>query len=91
MIDRSDIRWYNKNIDINKLNRSDIMTWLDVYNFLHSKANNVKEIDPNVWSQDVMVHDAETGEERPCDVWEVMDESGEKRLVIAVNDEYFQS
>lgn len=67
------------------------MTWLDVYNFLNSKANNVKEIDPNVWSQDVMVYDTETGEERSCDVWEVMNESGEKKLVIAVNDEYFQS
>ena len=66
------------------------MTWLELYEFLHKKANNSNEIGTVDWNQRVMVHDSETGEENGCDVWEVTNEdSGQKRLVAAVNDQYF--
>ena len=63
------------------------MTWLDLYNFLHNKANNIKELDSDSWGKTVFVHNAETGEEVSCDVWSITDDNNKPRLVLAINEE----
>lgn len=61
------------------------MTWLDLYNYLHTQANlNVGNFD---WSVPVMIHDASTGEEHYCDTWVVSSNIGGDRVVLATNIE----
>jgi hypothetical protein len=60
------------------------MTWLELYNFLHKIANNVDNLNPNLWQQKVLVHNAETGDEYTCDTWELTDNKN-KRIVIVFN------
>lgn len=36
------------------------MTWLDLYNFLHEQANNIKNIGKFPWQENVEVFDWET-------------------------------
>lgn len=61
------------------------MTWLDLYNFLHTNANNLSKINDmsRFWNQSVVVHDIETGDEYACDTL-ILDES---KLVISINNE----
>ncbi len=61
------------------------MTWLDLYNFLHSQANDLKNIGKINWQEPVMVHDANTGDETHCDTWVVSINYSESRLVLATN------
>ena len=56
------------------------MNWLDLYNLLHEKANNVKNLDSELWKQQVMAHNGETGDEYPLDTFEI-----DGRLVLAFN------
>lgn len=61
------------------------MSWLDLYNYLHTQANfNVGKFD---WQAPVMVHDASTGDEFNCDTWVISNDSGEDRVVLATNIE----
>ena len=39
------------------------MTWLELYQFLNSKANDVSNLDSKIWDQHVVVHNGETGDE----------------------------
>ena len=57
------------------------MTWLDLYNMLRQKANDIKNLDSDLWSRPVMVHNAETGDEYVCDTWEI-----DQRIVLVFND-----
>lgn len=57
------------------------MTWLDLYNMLHQKANDIKNLDSDIWSRPVMVHNAETGDEYVCDTWNI-----DSRLVLVYNE-----
>ncbi len=63
------------------------MTWLDLYNFLHQKANDINNPDQNMWQQKVVVHNAETGDEYPTDTWIVTDNRNFDRLVLVINAE----
>lgn len=63
------------------------MTWLDLYNFLYSQANEVKNIGKINWQDPVMVHDASTGDEINCDTWIISDPRGDDRLVLATKIE----
>lgn len=63
------------------------MTWLDLYNFLHTKANNTSNLDNYNWGQQVMVHNAETGDEYSADTWVITNSLGQDRLVLVFNDE----
>ena len=56
------------------------MTWLDLYNVLHQKANDISNLDDELWSRHVMVHNAETGDEYTCDTWNI-----NGRLVLVFN------
>lgn len=63
------------------------MTWLDLYNFLHSKAHDFKNFGKFNWNSPAIVHDASTGDEYRCDTWIVSDDNGNDRLVIVTNIE----
>lgn len=67
------------------------MTWSDLYSFLHKKANDVTNLDEYNWNQQVMIHNAETGDEYPADTWIIANSIGEDRLVLVINsDEIFR-
>ena len=58
------------------------MTWLELYNFLHEKANDVKNLDSELWQSEVVIHDATTGDEAAVDTWEI---DGETRLAYNID------
>lgn len=61
------------------------MTWLELYHFLHTKANNIHNPDAKLWNSNVHIHDAFTGEEYNCDTFFVDDEQGDEKLVLMIN------
>ena len=63
------------------------MTWLDLYNYLYDRANNVSAVGTFDWSRPVLVHDANTGDEFSCDTYYVTDNRGNNRLVLITNIE----
>lgn len=63
------------------------MTWLDLFNFLHERANNIHAIGTFDWNKPVLVHDADTGDEFSCDTYYVSDSRGEEHLVLITNIE----
>lgn len=56
------------------------MTWLELYNHLHQKANDIKNLDSHFWNTQVMAHNDETGDEYTCDIWNI-----NQRSVILFN------
>lgn len=67
------------------MNKGNNMTWLELYNYLHKKANDVNNLDTKLWNSDVHIHDAVTGEEYTCDTFYVDDEHGDEKLVLMIN------
>lgn len=63
------------------------MTWLDLYNYLHSQAHDFKNLGKFDWNSPVMIHDASTGDEFNCDTLVISDNNGEDRVVLATNIE----
>lgn len=63
------------------------MTWLDLYNYLHSQAHDFKNLGKFDWGSPVMIHDASTGDESNCDTWVISDNRGNDRVVLATNIE----
>ena len=63
------------------------MTWLDLYNYLYEKAHDVNNPDSDFWKQVVMFHNLETGDEHPCDTWEISFTDGKPRVVLGINFE----
>ena len=61
------------------------MTWLQLYNFLHQKANDIYNPDPNFWNQQAMIHNMETGDEYTCDTWFISDRNKQERCVLMIN------
>jgi len=61
------------------------MTWLDLYNFLHQRANDIKNLGSFDWQAQVVVHDAETGDEHSCDTYYISDNRGDDRFVLITN------
>lgn len=58
------------------------MTWLDLYNLLHQKANDINNLDSKLWNSKVVIHDAETGEEYDSDTFYIDD-----KLTLVMNYE----
>lgn len=57
------------------------MTWLDLYNLLYKKANDVHNLDSTLWSSQITIHDAPTGiEYSDCNVVNL-----EGKTVLACN------
>lgn len=63
------------------------MSWLDLYTFLHERANNINAVGTFNWGRPVLVHDANTGDEFTCDTYYVSDDHGDDRLVLITNIE----
>ena len=63
------------------------LTWLDLYNYLHAQANGLDNLGKFNWNEQVVVHDASTGDEYACDTWEISNEDNKSRFVIAINIE----
>lgn len=61
------------------------MTWLELYNILHTKANDVHNLDSEMWQDEVFAHDAETGKEYPVQIIEV---DGKKVVAFNVDELY---
>lgn len=65
------------------------LTWLDLYNFLHRKANDINNLGKFHWNEPVIVHDAATGDEYNCDTWEINDSNSlSDKLVMLINIEH---
>lgn len=62
------------------------MTWLDLYTFLHNKANNINGVGTFDWNTPVSVYDGATGDEFDCDTYYLTDKDKE-RLVLMFNIE----
>jgi hypothetical protein len=63
------------------------ITWLDLYNFLYEKANNVKNFGDFDWSQRVIIHNASTGDEHTCDTYLISDSKNQEKLVLLTHIE----
>ena len=63
------------------------MKWIELYTYLHEKANDIKNLDQDFWQNDVMVHDAETGHESQCDIYQITIGETDKHLVLVYNEE----
>ena len=57
------------------------MTWLDLYNFLHTNAHDLNNLDQAFWSEEVEVYDCKTGESHSCDVLEFTMKNGRKTFL----------
>ena len=58
------------------------ITWLDLYNFLHEKANDINNPNPELWSSRVVIHNAKTGEDYNSDTFYI-----DGRLTLIINYE----
>ena len=63
------------------------MTWLDLYNYLSERANNINAVGTFDWDKPVLMHDANTGDEFSCDTYYVTDNRGSDRFVLITNIE----
>jgi len=63
------------------------MTWLDLYNYLSERANNINAVGTFDWDKPVLIHDANTGDEFSCDTYYVTDNRGSDRFVLITNIE----
>ena len=59
------------------------MTWLDLYNFLHERANNVNAVGTFDWNKPVQVLDNATGELFNCDTY--YSQHKDDGLVLIIN------
>ena len=59
------------------------MDWLDLYNFLHERANNVNAVGTFDWNKQVKVLDNATGELFNCDTYYSHNE--DDGLVLIIN------
>jgi len=70
------------------------MTWLELYNFLHERANKISKLGTVRWDDEIVVHDATTGEESVVDIWELsdpIDHDHDTRLTLVYNQFEYES
>ena len=58
------------------------MTWLDLYEYLSRKANDIKNPDQDMWSSQIIIQNDETGDEYTVELVNF-----EGRLVLSYNRE----
>lgn len=63
------------------------MKWIDLFQFLNERANDVKNLGSFDWQAPVTIHDATTGDEFSCDTYYISDNRGDDRLVLITNIE----
>ena len=61
------------------------MTWLDLYNFLHQRANDMKNLGTFNWQAPVEVFDNQYGEISKADLIELYDDFGNKQFYIKID------
>lgn len=62
------------------------MTWLDLYNFLNERANNVNAFGTFAWNDPVMIFDNATGEMFDCDTYYLQnDNNHDNDFVLMIN------
>ena len=70
------------------------MTWLQLYNLLYDRANTMSKLGTVKWNEEIVVHDASTGEENPVDIWELSDpieHDHNTRLTLVYNQLEYES
>ena len=68
------------------------MTWLQLYNLLYDRANTMSKLGTVKWNDDIIVHNAETGEESTVDIWELSEGSNnDSRLTLVYNHLEYES
>ena len=63
------------------------MKWIDLFQFLNERANDIRNLGSFDWQAPVIIHDAETGDEFNCDTYYLSDDRGDDRLVLITNME----
>ena len=61
------------------------MNWLDLYNFLHQRANDLKNLGKFNWQAPVEVYDNQYGETNKADLIELYDDFGNKQFYIQID------
>ena len=61
------------------------MTWLDLYNFLHQRANDLKNLGSFNWQASVEVYDNKYGETSDANLIELYDDFGNKQIYIKID------
>lgn len=61
------------------------MTWLDLYNFLHQRANDIKNLGKFDWQAKVQVYDNQHGGLYSADLIEMYDQNIRKEIYIQID------
>ena len=61
------------------------MNWLDLYNFLHQQANDLKNLGKFNWQAPVEVYDNQYGETSKADIIELYDDFGNNQFYIKID------
>lgn len=61
------------------------MNWLDLYNFLHQRANDIKNLGKFDWQSKVQVYDNEHGGLYDADLIQMYDQHIKKEIYIQIN------
>lgn len=68
------------------------MTWLQLYNLLYDRANTMSKLGTVKWNDEIIIHNAETGEEHTVDIWELSEGSNDDpRLTLVYNQLEYES
>lgn len=62
-----------------------MITWLDLYNFLFERANNINAVGTFQWNMPIIIYDAATGDKFSCDTYYL--EDTDDGLVLMINKE----
>jgi hypothetical protein len=62
-----------------------MITWLDLYNFLFERANNINAVGTFQWNTPIVIYDAATGDKFFCDTYYL--EDTDDGLVLMINKE----
>ena len=61
------------------------MNWLELYNFLHQQANDLKNLGKFNWQAPVEVYDNQYGETSKADLIELYDDFGNNQFYIRID------
>lgn len=61
--------------------------WIDLFQFLNQRANDINNLEKFDWQSPVIIHNAENGDEFNCDTYYINDSRGDNRFVLAINME----
>lgn len=62
------------------------MNWLDLYNYLYDQAHDMEKMGEFNWQEEIVLHDANTGEEKGVDIFRL----GDKTVLTINSDTIFE-